>query len=478
MKPTTKDALNLLMQGSMVLARMEHHGIAIDEAYLEKTISEVSQQITQMTGELKQDEFWRVWRKRWGEKANIGSDHQLTTVLFDVLKLPYPEGEEWRTHTGRYRADEEMIGRLKLPFCKSWRRLKKLQRLRGTYLHGIRREVLNGRVHASAHLHTVETYRSSYSDPNLQNAYNRDPEMKDLLRRCYVPSEGCVLVEVDFSTIEVRVGCARHKDPTMMEYMRDASKDMHRDTAAELYSLPVKFLIEHKDWAKKHVRDWSKNRFVFPQFYGSVWFQCAPDLWEQVAAGALMPDGETTVKAHLKSQGIKKLGRCKAGEEPEPGSFGERVREVEKSFWDVRFPVYTAWKKKTYENYLECGYIDTLTGFRLAGHYRRNEVLNSDIQGSSFHCLLWSMIEIVNSELRRRRMKARLVAEIHDSMLIDAPIRELQDILHIAKEVMIVRLPKAWSWINVPMETESEICEENWAGKVVWVENNGIWGPK
>lgn len=850
-KPTTKDAFNLLMQGSLVLARMEAAGISIDEAYLEATSAKVGRRITRLATELKRDEVWRTWRKRFGEKALLTSDQQLTTVLFDVLKHPYPEGEEWRTGTGRYRADEEMIGRLKLPFCKTWRRLKKLQRLRGTYLNGIKREVVNGRVHPSINLHTVETYRSSASDPNIQNQYNRDPEMKDLLRKCYVPSPGCVLVEVDFSTIEVRISCALHRDPTLMEYMRDETKDMHRDTAAELYDLPVAFLIEHKDWAKKGPRDWAKNRFVFPQFYGSVWFQCAPHLWEPVAAGALMPDGKTTVREHLKSTGVKRLGRCTAGQDPESGTFGERVREVERSFWDVRFPVYTAWKRKTYDRYLEKGYIDTLTGFRLAGHYRRNEVLNSDIQGclagpsrvltsggwipikelvdkhvqvwtgfrwadavgmdrgrcqraiirlssglmircdtrhklknemdewvdfenlkvgdwvalsnhgkyleasedmnwwfvfgfiigdgcissrerrnvtitvgrkkrgilekikeflvaqgykdggyggvhwrvippsgnknekyclytqnaelaaflesngfvfgwksrtkrlpdsvwtaspqeqrdfmeglwlsdgcrgplmeknlhmsarklqwdvqrlcsaigfdsiqtdyrlkfhwrtegarptrkfpaaaltrlangvrrenykngmryvvenrtyllakkgvdptqsmaeriiknnmtdkppvyrydwiesikvldyeettytmsvddplhqfvadgvlhknSSFHCLLWSLIEIINNELRRRRMKAWLVAEIHDALLADVPRKEVQTFLDICHEVMTERLPKAWRWINVPITTESEVCEENWAGKVQWTKQNGMWKPK
>ena len=480
-KPTTADAFKLLMEGSRVLTRMEHHGIAIDEKYLAETSAKVSRRIKKLTEKLKRDEIWFAWRKRYADKALLTSDAQLTEILFTVLKHPYPKGDEWRTATGRYRADEEMIGRINLPFTKSWKKLKKLNRLQGTYLSGIKREVVNGRVHPGFNLHTVETYRSSASDPNIQNQYNRDPEMKDLLRRCFVSSPGCCLVEVDFSTIEVRVSCALHKDPTLVKYMKDPTTDMHRDTAAELYMLPVDYLIEHRDWAKKNVRDWAKNRFVFPQFYGSVFFQCAPNLWKPVADSTL-PDG-TSLLEHLKSKGIRKLGKkdsnWNSGRIVTPSNtFMEHVRNVERSFWEERFPVYTAWKRKTYDAYLERGYVDTLTGFRLSGLYRRNEILNGDIQGSSFHCLLWSLIQI-QKELTRRKLKAELVAEVHDSLLADVPVGEVDEFLDLCHEVMTERLPRTWKWLNVPMETESEVCVKNWAEKVVYVRHeNGKWGPK
>ena len=483
MKPTAKDAYKLLHSGALVLAQMEHNGIAIDEAYLEKTTGKVDRTIKRLAEELKQDEVWKTWKKRYGEKALLTSDQQLTEVLFKVMKMPYPEGDEWRTNTGRYRADEEMIGSINLPFTQKWKRLKKQQRLQGTYLSGIRREVVRGRVHPSFNLHTVETYRSSCNEPNVQNQYNRDPEMKELLRRCYVPSPGHVLVEVDFSAIEVRIGTALHKDPTMVKYLTDPTTDMHRDAAAELYCMPVKFLVKHRDWAKKNVRDWAKNRFVFPQFYGSVFFQCAPSLWKPVAAGAKMPDGETTIREHLKSKGIHKLGtkdsQWDSGRiKTKPNTFMEQVRQVETSFWETRFPVYTSWKQKRWEEYLRQGYYDTLTGFRIAGLYRRNEVLNGDIQGSSFHCLLWSLIQI-QRKLTKLKMQSKLVAEIHDSLLADVPRNEVQDFLSICHEIMTERLPKTWQWINVPIETESEICETPWAGKLQWVtDGNGKWGPK
>ena len=483
MIPTTADAYDLLHQGSLALACMEENGFCIDMDYLQRTTHEVTVRIKEFERELQADKLWREWRKRYGEKASLGSDTQLTELLFNVLKLPYPEGDEWRTKTGRYKADEETIGAVDLPFTKTWQRYKKQKRLLGTYLNGISREVVNGRVHASYNLHTVETYRSSCSDPNVQNQYKRDPEMMKILRRCYVASPGCVLAEIDYSGIEVRVAACYNHDPSLIKYIKDPTTDMHRDTAADLFLLPVEFLIEHKDWTKKTVRDWAKNRFVFPQFYGSVYFQCAPSLWEGVCNPAVkVPGTDLTVKQHLKAKGIRTLGACKPAKqgenEPEEGTFEHHVREVERSFWNQRFKVYTEWKNRWHEAYLKKGYYDTLTGFRMAGHYKRNEVLNGGIQGDAFHCLLWSIIKSQRL-FDKRKLKAKLIAEIHDSVILDVPVGEVQEVLTLAHKIMTVDLPKAWEWLIVPLEVECELTdvEGSWADQSRWENRNGIWQP-
>lgn len=481
MTPTTADAYKLLQDGSEALARIEHNGFRVDVPYLEATIKKVTGRIKRMERELQEDKLWREWKKRYGEKASLGSDQQLTDLLFNVLKYPYPEGEEHRTASGRYKADEETIGAVDLEFTRTWHKLKKQKRLKGTYLNGIYREVADdGRVHASYNLHTVETFRSSCSDPNVQNQYKRDPEMAKILRRCYIASPGHVLMEIDFSGIEVRVGACRHKDPVMIKYIKDPTTDMHRDTAIDLFFLPLDFLIKHKDWAKKSVRDWAKNRFVFPQFYGSVYFQCAPHLWEAVCNPAvIVPETGVTIKQHLKSKGIRKLGACIPKQEPIEGTFEYHVREVERSFWNDRFKVYTDWKNRWYASYMEKGYYNTLTGFRIAGYYRRNEVLNGDIQGSSFHCLLWSLARL-QKRFSKRKLKAKIVAEIHDSMILDAPVEEVQEVLSLAHQVMTEELLKTWDWIIVPLETESEVAPEggSWIDTAVWICKDGVWGPK
>lgn len=109
-----------------------------------------------------------------------------------------------------------------------------------------------------------------------------------------------------------------------------------------------------------------------------------------------------------------------------------------------------------------------MTGFRLDGVYRRNEVLNYPIQGSAFHCLLWSLIEI-QKELDRQRMKTLLVGQIHDSILGDSPPEELDDFLSLSEEVMTKRLLKEWKWINVPLKVEAEVSgvDESWFNKKV-----------
>jgi len=241
----------------------------------------------------------------------------------------------------------------------------------------------------------------------------------------------------------------------MLKYIKDPTTDMHRDQAMVLFSL-TKDQVD-----KKTTRDWSKNRFVFPQFYGSVYFQCAPNIWEAVIDETnKLPGTEITVKEHLKSKGISKLGDCDPKGKPLPGTFVYQVKLAEDDLWQNRFKVYARWKQDFWQDYLRDGGFSLYTGFRINGIYRKNEVTNYPVQGAAFHCLLWCLIRL-QKWLKRHKMKTLIIGQIHDSMVLDIYPPELKDILAKVKKIMTEELLNHWKWIIVPLEVEAELAPIN-----------------
>lgn len=308
---------------------------------------------------------------------------------------------------------------------------------------------------------------NSSRSPNFQNFPSRDPEITKIIRTCFIARKDRQLLEMDFSGIEVRIACVYTKDPRLIDDFTTPGKDPHRDTASQLFCLPIEFLKANADWAKKTVRDWSKNRFVFPEFYGSVHFQCAPHIWESIIEKGddgykfKLPDG-TSIKKHLARKGIKELGEVhpdiiKEQGGTKAGTYVHHVKKVEDDFWNNRFKGYTQWKKDWYAAYLRTGGFHTLSGFKIEGVMKRNEVLNYPIQGFAFHCLLWTLIQL-DKWLRKNKMKSLIVGQIHDSMVLDAIPKEVPIILEKVKEIVSKGLPQNWPCIIVPMEIEAELC--------------------
>jgi DNA polymerase I len=110
------------------------------------------------------------------------------------------------------------------------------------------------------------------------------------------------------------------------------------------------------------------------------------------------------------------------------------------------------------------GGFKTLTGFWIEGVMGRNDVINYPVQGSAFHCLLWSLIRL-QRELRWGKMRALIVGQIHDSIVADVPADELDDFLPLAKRIMTEEIRKHWKWIIVPLDIEAEVSESNWFEK-------------
>jgi DNA polymerase I-like protein with 3'-5' exonuclease and polymerase domains len=464
-QPASPAAMELFLKGQQVLARIEANGIRVDVPRLTKTLTDIETGIADQEELLRKDEVFAAWKARFGPKTNLGSLPQLGEVLFDCLKIPYTFE---RTATDRYKTDAETLAKVDHPFVKAYSKLGDLTSIRGK-LKGIQRELCNGRIHPSFNLASGEedkgggarSFRGSSSAPNAQNFPVRDPFMAKLIRPLFVPEPGDLWVESDYTGNEVKSACCYTKDPRLIDEFTSPGKDPHGDTGMEL------FFLKKDEVERKTVRDASKNQFVFPQFFGSVWFQCAPPIWERMQKEQWKVKGsDEFVIDRLKKNGVTKLGRCEPGKDPDPGSFGDHVRKVEDAFWNKRFKVYTEWKKKTWRDYQEKGYITYLTGFVASGHMRRNQVLNYAIQGTAFHWLLQYLIWLQES-IDKYRMRTRITSQIHDSANKSVPPRELEDVLEITHDIVTKRMPRKWKWIIVPQELECEASppDSSWYDK-------------
>ena len=454
MIPRTKESYDLFHQGTLALAEIEENGIRIDEQYMDKAIRRTKRKIGHRKMELSKSEIYKVWKTTYKEKFKLRSGTQLGKILFDVMGLATPEKSE----KGRYKTDEKALNKIDHPFVKDYLEIRKLEKALSTYLIGLNREVKDGLLHPFFNLHTTQTYRSSSQDPNFQNIPIRDDTICKLIRRAFIPRPGRRLIEIDYAGIEIRIAACYHKDSNMIRYINDKTKDLHRDMAMECYILK-KFQVNSR------TRYCGKNMFVFPQFYGDWYIDCARSLWNAIDEMKLMTEQGVPLKKHLREQGIRKLGVLNPKERPVKGTFEKHIQQIEKSFWGKRFFDYAQWKKDWYNEYKEKGWFLTKTEFICQGYMRRNEVINYPIQGSAFHCLLWSLIQLVRKELPKRKMKTLIIGQIHDSIVSDVPDEEVNEYLEIANYIMTKKLRRRWDWIIVPLEIEAKISESegSWA---------------
>lgn len=467
MIPTRRDAYQLLHEGSIALSQVEANGIRIDVGYLNKAIIETGNKIKELEDKLRSDDIYKLWRREYGLKANLGSHPQLAHVLYDVMDYK-PIGA---TATGKYKADVNAFKEVNIPFTKDYIRCERLKKVKNTYLKGIKDEVVDGFIHPFFNLHTVVSFRSSSDRINFQNVPIRDPEQGKIIRECFIPRDEHQIVDSDFKGAEVKVSACINKDPRLLKYVSDPTTDMHKDMAVQLYCLAP-------EQVTKELRDNAKSFFVFAQFYGDYYVHCAKSLWK--ASDGLKTTDGILVKRILKDKGIKELGLCDPDvKDPKNGSFEKHVKEVEKDFWNNRFKVYKEWKDRWWESYQKTGEFDMPTGFRISGIHNKKEVINYVVQGSSFHCLLWTLIRL-QKWLVKNKMRTVIIGQIHDNIVLDIHRNELQDVLDKIKRIVGIDLPKHWPWIIVPMEIEMEVSPvgKSWNDKKKWIEKDGLWIPK
>lgn len=302
---------------------------------------------------------------------------------------------------------------------------------------------------------------NSSNSPNFQNIPVRDEEVMQLCRGALFPRPGHQLLEIDFKAIEVGINACYNKDATLVKYVSNLKSDMHGDMAEQIFKIDK---IDKSNSFHKKIRYATKNAFVFPEFYGSYYKNCAVNLactWGKLpqskwALGqGIKIDEAFSLSDHLISKDINSFK-----------AFEAHLKVIEKDFWEVRFPDYAEWKERWWRVYKKYGYFDTLTSFRCSGIMGKNDVTNYPAQGSAFHCLLYTLITL-DKVIQKEKLDSRIIGQIHDSVIIDTHPDELEYITKTANRIASVDLPAHWKWIIVPMNIETELApiDGSWSEK-------------
>jgi DNA polymerase I len=452
----TKDAYKLLHYGSLALARAERQGMRVDVDYIKKTKKELDLRIEKTEEELKQTNFYRQWTdSRSGEEPNINSDPQLKQFLYKVRGETPPK----QTASGAGSTDEKSLKDLNIPELNHILEIRKLKKLKNTYLDQFERETIDGYLHPFFNLHTVVSYRSSSNNPNFQNIPVRDNEARLLVRQALYPRPGHHLLEIDYSGLEFHINACYSKDPVMLEYCRNSKSDPHADVANQV------FLIEYDSSIPGHktLRSAAKNGFTFPELYGDYYKNCATNLacnWGGLEPGRKWKRGQgiEVGDGHLSDILIDNNIRSLY-------EYIDHVQQVERNFFD-KFAIHKKYMEQTYEEYLKTKEVRLKTGFICRGIMTRNQLLNYKIQGSAFHILLKSFIKL-DYEMRCQNWDTRLIGQIHDSIVFDVHPDELEHVAQVIHKVTTKEVPEEWPWIIVPLKVDMELSpmDYSWAEK-------------
>jgi DNA polymerase-1 len=391
-----------------VLADMERAGVKIDAGLLGGMSRDMEAQLAGLTREihaLAKGEF------------NINSPVQLREVLFDRL------GMKSGRKTAKTRAAstaEEVLEELALVHELPRRILeyRSVQKLKSTYVDALPALVNpeTGRIHASFNQTVAATGRISSSDPNLQNIPIRTPEGRRI-REAFVAERGNVLLSADYSQIELRVLAHLSGDPTLIETFK-RGEDVHDRTAREIFGPLSAIPPDEQRRISKMVN--------YALLYGKTAFTLAKDI------GVSKKDAESFIEAYF-----------------------------------ARYPKVRSFIDETVESARRTGSVRTLLGRlrRLPDLRAKNfqvrmeaerQARNTPVQGSAADLIKKAMIEL-DRALKARKMKTRLILQIHDELLLEVPEGEAKDALGLVKEVMEGALRLA-----VPLVVDARLGK-NWA---------------
>lgn len=428
--PKVGAGFEFFMDGIRELAHIEQHGWnTIPNFYTDKE-KEVTNKITTITSELINSDEVNLFREQIGRLPDLGSNGDLQLLFYTVL-----EQKAVLTPKGGKSLSQDTLTKFNLPFANKLLERSNLTTIKNSFLNQYKREICNDKMFPVIDLHIPRSLRGSCSKPNLQNVPVRNAIAKEACRGGLIPSQGNQLLESDFKSIEVCIAAIETGDRNLIKYVSDPATDMHRDSAMDVWRLKQSSVT-------KLIRFYSKNRWVFPQFYGSYYGTCAEDLWE--IRHILTIEG-ISLRQHLRTVGINDLE-----------DFKEHLKKVERVFWYDRFPEYTEWKKRANVEYRKKGYIELKFGFRRGGYCHERQVNNTPIQGTAFHCLLWTLIR-VNRIARKEKWESKLIMQVHDNTIFDAVPSETAHIIETINRVGTQEIREHFDWITVPLAIEHEI---------------------
>jgi len=369
-----------------VVAAMERDGIKVDRGAL----AELSVDFARRIAEIEQAIFRAV-----GNEFNIGSTKQLGDVLFEKLGLP--GGKKGKT--GAYGTDASILEEL-APLHEvpgqvlEWRQLTKLK---STYADALAGEIdqNSGRVHTSYALAVAATGRFSSNNPNLQNIPIRTEEGRRI-RRAFVAEPGHLLLSADYSQIELRLAAHVADVPELEQAFRDGV-DIHALTASQVFGVPLSEM------------DGNTRRRAKAINFGIIYGISAFGLGAQI--GVPQSEAAAYIRAYFE-----------------------------------RFPAIRAYMERIKTDCRRTGYVETIfgrkcfiPGIRDANPARRagaeRQAINAPLQGSAADIIKRAMTRIP-AALAREQLKARMLLQVHDELLFEAPEAEVEHTAEIVKGVM------------------------------------------
>lgn len=383
-----------------VLASMENIGFMADKDGIEKFGNELSNRIYQ----LQQNVYNLV-----GYEFNINSPKQLGTALFDKLGLPTLK----KTKSG-YSTSAEVLEKLaeEHPVVNYIMEYRQLAKLKSTYCDGLIKVIdETGRIHSNFNQTETRTGRISSTEPNLQNIPVRT-ELGKEMRRFFIAKEDCILVDADYSQIELRVLAHIANDKEMCKAFSN-NDDIHTITASQVFGMPLELVTPLMRSRAKAVN--------FGIVYGIGAFSLSKDI------GVSIKEADRYIKAYL-----------------------------------LHYSGVNQYMQNTIDDAKEKGYVTTMfnrrrylpelsSSNRITRSFGERVARNMPIQGTAADIIKIAMIRVFN-RLKTEKLEARLILQVHDELIVEAPKHEAIQVAMILQEEM----EKAVK-LNVPLVAEAAI---------------------
>ncbi|MCR4616393.1 MAG: DNA polymerase I [Clostridiales bacterium] len=367
-----------------VLASMELVGFAVNEQGIEQFGEELDGRIGDLTAQIY---------GYAGEEFNINSPKQLGEILFEKLNLP---GKK-KTKSG-YSTNAEVLEGLadEHPIIEKILEYRTLTKLKSTYCDGLLKVISpDGRIHSTLNQTETRTGRISSTEPNLQNIPVRS-ELGSQMRKFFIADKGNVLVDADYSQIELRVLAHIANDATMIEAFNN-NDDIHTITASQVFNMPINMVTPLMRSRAKAVN--------FGIVYGIGAFSLAKDI------GVTRAQADRYIKDYL-----------------------------------LHYSGVDEYMHRVVEQAKEKGYVETLFARRrylpeltasnaMLRAFGERVARNMPIQGTAADIIKIAMIRVWE-QFEQNGLKARLIMQVHDELIVEAPNDEAETVKNILKEEM------------------------------------------
>jgi len=369
---------------AFALNEMENEGVLVNRSALKEYGTMLGQKI-----DIVREHIY----KEIGEEFNINSPKQLGEILFDKLKIPGVK----KTKTG-YSTSADVLNKLATdyPIVNEILEYRQLTKLKSTYADGLDNFISeDGRIHGTFNQTITATGRISSTDPNLQNIPIR-MEIGKRMRQVFVPKENHKFIDADYSQIELRILAHMSEDANLIEAY-NSEQDIHRITASKVFKTPFEQVTEQQRSNAKAVN--------FGIVYGISSFGLSQDL------SISRKEADMYIKQYFETYGgVKKF-------------LDAMVDDAKKKGY-----VTTLYgRKRPIPELSSSNFMQRSFGERIA--------MNSPIQGTAADIMKIAMIKVAKA-LRDGNFNSRIVLQVHDELLIEAPNNEVEEVMKLVKTEM------------------------------------------